>query len=112
MISWQLGFNICFLTHNLYSPCIHRLSHTSLTPLCTRTALRAGLGGPFDPSMSKALYSLSDAPEFLFDEERQQKKRSWSENITFLTGVGYLGGTVAGGGLGVYHGGALQVESS
>lgn len=64
----------------------------------------SGLGGPFDPDMSKALYSLSDAPEFLFDEERQQKKRSWSENLTFLTGVGYLGGTIAGGGLGAYHG--------
>ena len=63
-----------------------------------------GLGGPFDPQMSKALYSLSDTPEFLFDEERRQKKRSWSENLTFLTGVGYLGGTVAGGGLGAYQG--------
>ena len=57
-----------------------------------------GLGGPFDPNMSKALYSLSDSPEFLFDEERSMKRRSWSENLTFLTGVGYLGGTLAGGG--------------
>lgn len=64
----------------------------------------SGLGGPFDPDMSKALYSLSDAPEFLFDEERRHKKRSWSENLTFTTGVGYLGGTIAGGGLGAYHG--------
>lgn len=63
-----------------------------------------GLGGPFDPNMSKALYSLSDTPEFLFDEERRQKKRSWSENLTFLTGVGYLSGTIAGGGLGAYQG--------
>ena len=63
-----------------------------------------GLGGPFDPNMSKALYSLSDSPEFLFDEERSMKRRSWSENLTFLTGVGYLGGTVAGGGMGAYQG--------
>ena len=47
-----------------------------------------GLGGPFDPNMSKALYSLSDSPEFLFDEERSMKRRSWSENLTFLTGAG------------------------
>ena len=63
-----------------------------------------GLGGPFDPNMSKALYSLSDSPEFLFDEERSMKRRSWSENLTFLTGVGYLGGTLAGGGVGAYQG--------
>ena len=63
-----------------------------------------GLGGPFDPNMSKALYSISDSPEFLFDEERNMKRRSWSENLTFLTGVGYLGGTIAGGGMGVYQG--------
>ena len=54
--------------------------------------------------MSKALYSISDSPEFLFDEERNMKRRSWSENLTFLTGVGYLGGTIAGGGMGVYQG--------
>jgi len=54
--------------------------------------------------MSKALYSLSDSPEFLFDEERSMKRRSWSENLTFLTGLGYLGGTLAGGGVGAYQG--------
>ena len=63
-----------------------------------------GLGGPFDPNMSKALYRISDAPEFLFDEERNMKRRSWSENLTFLTGAGYLGGVVAGGGIGAYQG--------
>lgn len=63
-----------------------------------------GLGGPFDPNMSKALYRISDAPEFLFDEERNMKRRSWSENLTFLTGAGYLGGVLAGGGIGAYQG--------
>jgi import inner membrane translocase subunit TIM23 len=58
----------------------------------------SGLGGPFDPSMNKAIYALSDTPEFLFDEERTVKTRSWSENLTYLTGVGYLGGSIAGGG--------------
>lgn len=62
----------------------------------------SGLGGPFDPSMNKAIYSLSDSPEFLFDEERSVKTRSWSENLTYLTGVGYLGGSIAGGGWGLY----------
>ena len=63
-----------------------------------------GLGGPFDPQMSKALYTITDSPELLFDEERRAKTRSWGENITFLTGVGYLGGIIAGGGLGAYKG--------
>ena len=54
-----------------------------------------GLGGPFDPQMSKALYTITDSPELLFDEERRAKTRSWGENITFLTGVGYLGGIIA-----------------
>jgi import inner membrane translocase subunit TIM23 len=62
----------------------------------------SGLGGPFDPSMNKAIYALSDTPEFLFDEERTVKTRSWSENLTYLTGVGYLGGSIAGGGWGLY----------
>ena len=38
----------------------------------------------------------------LFDEERAVKTRSWSENLTYLTGVGYLGGSIAGGGWGLY----------
>ena len=70
----------------------------------------SGLGGPFDQNMSKAIYSLSDTPEFLFDEERSMHRRSWSENLTFLTGVGYLGGIIAGGGLGIYTG--LQVRQA
>jgi import inner membrane translocase subunit TIM23 len=32
------------------------------------------------------------------------KRRSWSENLTFLTGVGYGGGTLLGGGIGLYTG--------
>ena len=63
-----------------------------------------GLGGPFDAGMSQKLYSLSTTPEYLFDEERQMRTRSWSENLTYLTGVGYLGGSVAGGGIGLYKG--------
>ena len=63
-----------------------------------------GLGGPFDPGMSQKLYSISTTPEYLFDEERQMRTRSWSENLTYLTGVGYLGGSVAGGGIGLYKG--------
>ena len=63
-----------------------------------------GLGGPFDPQMSKALYTITDSPELLFDEERRAKTRSWGENITFLTGVGYLSGVIAGGGYGAYKG--------
>ena len=31
-------------------------------------------------------------PEFLFSEEALVHKRSWSENLTYYTGVGYLAG--------------------
>ncbi len=72
----------------------------------------SGLGGPFDPSMNKAIYALSDTPEFLFDEERAVKTRSWSENLTYLTGVGYLGGSIAGGGWGLYGSMKSAPESS
>ena len=64
----------------------------------------SGLGGPFDPGMSQKLYSLSTTPEYLFDEERTMRTRTWGENMTYLTGVGYLGGSVAGGGIGLYKG--------
>ncbi|XP_073221718.1 mitochondrial import inner membrane translocase subunit TIM23-2-like isoform X2 [Cicer arietinum] len=42
------------------------------------------------------LYKLSTSPEFLFDEEARRKRSSWGENLTFYTGCGYLGGSIAG----------------
>lgn len=60
----------------------------------------AGLPGGFDPSFSKALLSLPDAPEFVFSEEALMKRRSWSENLTYVTGVAYCAGSVGGGAAG------------
>ncbi len=51
-----------------------------------------GLESALDRRMSKGAYSLPDAPEFLFDEEATVHRRNWSENITYYTGTGYLGG--------------------
>lgn len=42
-------------------------------------------------------------PEFLFSEEALVHQRSWSENLTYYTGSGYLLGAVAGGGAGAYR---------
>lgn len=37
-------------------------------------------------------YKLPQQPEFLFSEEAAVHRRSWSENLTFYTGSGYLSG--------------------
>lgn len=51
-----------------------------------------GLESALDRRLSKGAYSLPDQPEFLFDEEATVHRRNWSENITYYTGTGYLGG--------------------
>ena len=50
------------------------------------TALDARAGLP------RNLYRLPEQPEFLFSEEAGVHKRSWSENLTYYTGLGYLSG--------------------
>ncbi|OAY64485.1 mitochondrial import inner membrane translocase subunit TIM23-2-like [Ananas comosus] len=50
---------------------------------------------------SRTLYDLPTAPEFLFQEEAVAQRRSWGENLTFYTGVGYLSGAVAGAAVGL-----------
>ena len=40
---------------------------------------------------------LISQPEFLFAEEATVHRRSWSENLTYYTGVGYLAGAGVGG---------------
>lgn len=49
----------------------------------------------FPPCACSAVCSSSQ-PEFLFSEEALVHKRSWSENLTYYTGVGYLAGGRAG----------------
>lgn len=49
----------------------------------------------------KNLYDLPTSPEFLFQEEALVQRRSWGENLTYYTGIGYLSGAVAGAALGL-----------
>lgn len=50
------------------------------------------------------LYKLPTSPEFLFQEEAVAQRRSWGENLTYYTGMGYLSGSVAGGAKGLIDG--------
>ncbi|XP_049399329.1 mitochondrial import inner membrane translocase subunit TIM23-1-like [Solanum stenotomum] len=52
----------------------------------------------------KTLYKLPSSPEFLFHEESLAQRRSWGENLTFYTGIGYLSGSVVGAGKGFIEG--------
>ncbi|CAN8239545.1 unnamed protein product [Cochlearia groenlandica] len=56
------------------------------------------------PIKSQYLYKLPTSPEFLFAEESLRQRRKWGENLTFYTGTGYLGGSVAGASIGVFTG--------
>lgn len=49
----------------------------------------------------KNIYDLPTSPEFLFQEESIAQRRSWGENLTYYTGIGYLSGAVVGGALGL-----------
>jgi import inner membrane translocase subunit TIM23 len=64
----------------------------------------AGLAGTFDPTISRALMELPDAPEFVFSEEATMHRRTWSENLTYVTGVAYVAGALAGGAYGATRG--------
>ncbi|KFK43936.1 hypothetical protein AALP_AA1G193600 [Arabis alpina] len=56
------------------------------------------------PITAQYRYKLPTSPEFLFTEESLKKRRSWGENLTFYTGTGYLGGSVAGAAGGIVSG--------
>eukprot|EP00891_Asterochloris_glomerata_P007775 jgi/Astpho2/7775/fgenesh1_pg.00117_%23_6_t len=49
----------------------------------------------------KGTYKLPQHPEFLFSEEATVHRRSWTENLTYYTGTGYLSGALLGGGQGI-----------
>ena len=51
-----------------------------------------GLNQSLEGRGSRTPYRLPQQPEFLFSEESTVHRRSWSENLTFYTGVGYLTG--------------------
>ncbi|KAI7841779.1 hypothetical protein COHA_004644 [Chlorella ohadii] len=61
-----------------------------------------GLGAALDRRdlRGPAAFKVSKQPEFLFSEEALVHKRSWSENLTYYTGMGYLAGALLGGGKG------------
>eukprot|EP00192_Tetraselmis_astigmatica_P019250 CAMPEP_0117679736 /NCGR_PEP_ID=MMETSP0804-20121206/17970_1 /TAXON_ID=1074897 /ORGANISM="Tetraselmis astigmatica, Strain CCMP880" /LENGTH=226 /DNA_ID=CAMNT_0005489171 /DNA_START=21 /DNA_END=698 /DNA_ORIENTATION=- len=63
--------------------------------------------GSGDPTI-KSGFKLPQRPEFVFVEEGAVRRRSWSENITYYTGAGYLGGAIMGGSMGAMH--ALQAS--
>ncbi|XP_050220921.1 mitochondrial import inner membrane translocase subunit TIM23-2 [Mercurialis annua] len=50
------------------------------------------------------LYKLPTSPEFLFHEEAARQRRSWSENLQYYTGTGYLSGAIIGAGKGTIDG--------
>ncbi|KAJ9692022.1 hypothetical protein PVL29_011221 [Vitis rotundifolia] len=50
------------------------------------------------------IYKLPTSPEFLFQEESVAQRRSWGENLTYYTGIGYLSGAVAGAAKGLVDG--------
>lgn len=53
---------------------------------------------------TQRLYELPTSPDFLFQEEKRIQRRSWGENLTYYTGIGYLGGAVTGAGKGLFDG--------
>ncbi|KAM0020285.1 hypothetical protein Hanom_Chr12g01079411 [Helianthus anomalus] len=53
---------------------------------------------------AQTLYKLPTSPEYLFQEESIAQRRSWGENLTYYTGIGYLGGAIIGAGKGLTEG--------
>lgn len=51
-----------------------------------------GLNSVLDSRTVKNGFKLPNQPEFLFSEEATVHRRSWSENLTYYTGTGYLSG--------------------
>ena len=59
----------------------------------------AGLSGALRGKRSAL--RLPEEPEYLFIEQAKQKRRSWSENLCYYTGMGYGMGALSGGGYGL-----------
>jgi mitochondrial import inner membrane translocase subunit TIM23 len=49
----------------------------------------------------RTIYDLPTSPEYLFQEEALAQRRSWGENLTYYTGVGYLAGAAGGATVGL-----------
>ncbi|CAI9766140.1 unnamed protein product [Fraxinus pennsylvanica] len=59
----------------------------------------------------QTLYKLPTSPEYLFPEESRAQRRSWGENLTYYTGIGYLAGSSAGAAKG-FISGLKSIEST
>lgn len=70
-----------------------------------------GLHASLDPRVLGNI-RLPNAPEHLFSEEATRHKRSWGENLSYYTGLGYLGGTLAGGVYGGIEGSRAKPQAS
>ncbi|GER28392.1 mitochondrial import inner membrane translocase [Striga asiatica] len=72
-------------------------NHTPNTSSDERTSNRR-LYNPYQDLHlpARTLYNLPTSPEFLFQEESVAQRRSWGENLTYYTGIGYLAGASAG----------------
>lgn len=57
-----------------------------------------------DSKSLQGLYKLPDKPEYLFKEEATVHRRTFGDNLTFYTGMGYLGGATVGGARGIVEG--------
>lgn len=57
------------------------------------------------------LYKLPTSPEHLFPEESLLQRRSWEENLTYYSGIGYLAGSSAGAAKG-FISGLKSIEST
>ena len=63
--------------------------------------LSAALDGRMRTGAAAPLYKLPEEPEFLFSEEATVHRRSWSENLQYYTGTGYLSGSFLSSALGL-----------
>ncbi|KAL3618219.1 hypothetical protein CASFOL_038540 [Castilleja foliolosa] len=53
---------------------------------------------------TRTVYNLPTLPEYLFAEESIAQRRSWGENLTYYTGIGYLAGATGGAARGFVSG--------
>ncbi|KAL2539117.1 Mitochondrial import inner membrane translocase subunit TIM23-1 [Abeliophyllum distichum] len=59
----------------------------------------------------QTIYKLPTSPEYLFPEESRAQRRSWGENLTYYTGIGYLAGASVGAAKGLGSG-VKSIEST
>lgn len=51
-----------------------------------------GLSSSVGVKKSQAAFRLPERPEFVFEEEAAVRRRGWTENLQFYTGLGYITG--------------------